>query len=93
MDDRQILATTGQLKEYTFDMTTDEISSLEGDFIATVVFFEEEAYGFSTQPVFNDLDLIVTAYDSGGSPTSFYPNGLSSADNLNTVEKVRINVL
>ncbi len=90
MDDRHILSTTGEFEEYpAFDMTSDELSNLEGDFMATLVFFEEEADGFSTQPVFNDLDLVITAYTSGGSPTSFYPNGRTSPDSTNTVEKVR----
>ncbi len=71
-------------------MTTDEVSNLEGDSMATLVSFEEEAFSFSTQPVFNDLDLIVTAYTAEGTPTSFYANGLLSPDTTNTVEKVRM---
>ncbi len=94
MDDRHVLSTTGEFEEYpSFDMTTDEVSNLEGDFMATLVFYEEEASSFSTQPVFNDLDLIVTAYTTEGTPTSFYPNGRLSPDTTNTVEKVRMKCL
>lgn len=40
-------------------------------------------------PVFNDLDLLVVAFD-GVSERTFYPNNLAARDPDNTVEMIAI---
>lgn len=54
-----------------------------------MVWMEPAAYASSVAPVFNDLDLLVVAYD-GTSETTFYPNKLTAKDPDNTVEMVVI---
>ncbi|CAM9283376.1 unnamed protein product [Chrysoparadoxa australica] len=91
IDDR-IEMNQGDLQTYSFDqawITTDG-GVYEGDFTATLVFFEPAAGTGSVAPVLNDLDLEVVAVSSGGTTTTFYPNGFSAPDPGNTVEKIVI---
>lgn len=54
-----------------------------------MVFMEPAAFSSSVSPVYNDLDLLVVAFD-GTSETTFYPNNLAAKDPDNTVEMVVI---
>lgn len=54
-----------------------------------MVWMEPAAATSSVNPVFNDLDLQVVAFD-GTTETVFYPNNLAAKDPDNTVEMVRI---
>src|SRR5690349_11976604 len=60
-------------------------SGYTGQFRATMVFIEPAAATGAVQPVYNDVDLLVTAWD-GTTATDFYPNGLTGPDDINTVE-------
>lgn len=54
-----------------------------------MVWMEPAALTSSVAPVFNDLDLLVVAFD-GTSERTFYPNNLAARDPDNTVEMVVI---
>lgn len=54
-----------------------------------MVWMEPAGYSASVAPVFNDLDLLVVAFD-GTSERTFYPNNLAAKDPDNTVEMVVI---
>lgn len=54
-----------------------------------MVWMEPPALHSSASPVFNDLDLLVVAYD-GTSEINFYPNNLATKDSKNMVEVVTI---
>ncbi|CAM9340391.1 unnamed protein product, partial [Hapterophycus canaliculatus] len=76
---------------HTYSISMDEVSSsaFDGDMKVTMVWMEPAAYASSVAPVFNDLDLLVVAYD-GTSESTFYPNKLTAKDPDNTVEMVVI---
>lgn len=57
-----------------------------------MVWMEPAALASSVSPVFNDLDLLVVAYD-GTSETTFYPNSLTTKDEVNTVEMISISAV
>lgn len=54
-----------------------------------MVWMEPAAFTSSVAPVYNDLDLLVVAFD-GASERTFYPNNLAARDPDNTVEVVVI---
>jgi hypothetical protein len=85
----RILLSDGDVMSYSFNMPPT-VGAYEGQMTITMTFFEQEAAAFAVAPVFNDVDLLVTAFDANGGATVFYPNNLAGPDTVNTVEKVVI---
>eukprot|EP00612_Vaucheria_litorea_P001755 CAMPEP_0171455352 /NCGR_PEP_ID=MMETSP0945-20130129/2283_1 /TAXON_ID=109269 /ORGANISM="Vaucheria litorea, Strain CCMP2940" /LENGTH=871 /DNA_ID=CAMNT_0011980579 /DNA_START=73 /DNA_END=2688 /DNA_ORIENTATION=+ len=78
--DMPVLEASGDSKTYEF------IVEEGASFRATMVYYDAPASELATVAIINDLDVAVESPDG----TIFYPNGLSAADKLNTVEQINV---
>lgn len=70
----------------SFDFDINQ-SGCRADFQATLAWYDPPAANGCTKCLVNDLDLLVENVQSS---KMYYPNGASSADTLNNIERVRI---
>lgn len=72
----------------TFTATIDRSNGCDFEaFSTTLVWFEPASANYCNKCLLNDLDLYVT---KNGDELKYYPNGKSTKDNVNTVERVAI---
>ena len=72
----------------TFTATIDRSNGCDFEaFTATLVWFEPASATYCNKCLLNDLDLYVT---KNGDGLKYYPNGKSTKDSVNTVERVTL---
>jgi hypothetical protein len=72
----------------TFTVTIDRSNGCDfGAFAATLVWFEPASATYCNKCLLNDLDLYVT---KNGDDLKYYPNGKSTKDSVNPVERVTL---
>jgi len=85
--DNQTLTESGEVKEYSLDNICGTGSTYE--FSVTLVWADSPGVYRGLQLLMNDLDLTVTQKSVIGTTTVHHPNGRSSKDNVNNVERIR----
>jgi hypothetical protein len=73
-------------QKLTFDFAINR-SGCSSDFAATIAWYDPPASNGCTKCLVNDLNLLVENLNSG---KKYYPNGLSRADTVNNLERVRV---